>query len=213
MFVISLWRIKLALKNIENFSLFTHLKQPSIEGRVGKPEFPVVALIDNDEVIAAIKIKMNAVWHVENVTAKYGYGPTIYKILMDLSGDIGIAPAFKYAKDRKDFVVPKSRNIWLEFSKSNQVSIYFLSEKYQDSILNNRFISEVPMSGIGEAKKNLKNKIRCDYIKNLSFYSKFISMFKRRKIDLRYRDFIYNYQLRISRIAKALLEQSVLAHS
>ncbi|MEZ9998462.1 hypothetical protein AB4428_09190 [Vibrio lentus] len=200
----------MALKNIENISLFTYFKPPSLD--VGKPEFPVIAFIENGEVIAAIKVSMGQAWHVENVTAKNNYGPTIYKVLMDLSGQKGIAPSFKYTKERKDFVVPKSRNIWARFSQSKEVSTLFLADKYEDNILNNRFVSIIAIDGINEAKRNLKNDIRSEYIRSISFGRKLVSKIKPKKIDLDYRVFICNYHFSISRKAKELLNASVQAH-
>ncbi|MEP7706526.1 hypothetical protein [Paraglaciecola sp. 25GB23A] len=200
----------MALKNIEKISLFTYFKRPSLD--VGKPEFPVIAFIENGEVIAAIKVSMRQAWHVDNVTAKNNYGPTIYKVLMDLSGQKGIAPSFKYAKERKDFVVPKSRNIWARFCESKEVSTSFLADKYEDNVLNNRFVSVRAIDGINEAKRNLKNNIRIEYIRSISFGRKLASKIRPKKIDLGYRAFICNYHFSISRAAKKLLNASVQAH-
>lgn len=177
-----------------------------------RPEFPVIAFVLNGQVIAAIKVAMDEAWHVENVTAKRGYGPTIYKVLMDLSGPKGIAPSFKYAKERQDYVVPQSRVIWHTFAQSKDVLTEFLADKYEDPVLNNRFVSVNPIEGISQAKRNLRDTIREQYVNKIGFGRKLASYLKPKAIDLKYRTFIRNYHFDISRAAKALLEESVQAH-
>ncbi|RDV24031.1 hypothetical protein DXV75_15810 [Alteromonas aestuariivivens] len=200
----------MALKDIDNISLFTYFKQPSLA--LNKPEFPVIAFVLNGQVIAAIKVTMARAWHVENVTAKQGYGPTIYKVLMDLAGSKGIAPSFKYAKERQDYVVHKSRNIWHTFAKSEDVSTSFLDDKYEDQVLNNKFVSINPIKGITQAKRNLRNTIRSQYVNQMGFSQKLKSYLKPKQIDLKYRAFICDSHFNISRAAKTLLEESVKAH-
>lgn len=200
----------MAIKSIEKISLFTYFKPPSLT--FIRPEFPVIAFVLNGQVIAAIKVAMDDAWHVENVTAKEGYGPTIYKVLMDLSGPRGIAPSFKYAKERQDYVVPRSRLIWHTFAQSKDVLTAFLADKYEDPVLNNRFVSVNPIEGISQAKRNFRDTIRKRYIDEMSLGRKLASYLNSKAINLEYRAFIRSYHYDISRAAKALLEESVKAH-
>jgi len=203
-----------ALKPIDDLCLFVYLKSAasSFNGRVGKPDFPMLALMKNDELLAAIKIGFGKAWHVENVVANDSYGPTIYKVLMELSGKKGIAPAFKYAKEREEFVVPKSKNIWKKFHESDNVTSIFLSEKYSENYLNKTYVSNLSEVNISSAEKNLKNKMRKDFIENITFKDKVKSYFKNSNMNLNYRKHIHTYHRNIATAVKDLLKDSVLAH-
>ncbi|MFA0057640.1 hypothetical protein [Vibrio echinoideorum] len=204
----------MAIKPIDELCLFVYLKsvESSFEGRTGKPDFPMLALMKGNDLLAAIKIGLGNAWHVENVVAEDKYGPTIYKALMELSGSKGIAPAYKYRKERKDFVVPKSKNIWKEFSECSDVSYIFLCDKYKEDFLNNTYISKVDELNISGAEKNLKDKIRKDFIESITIKDKVNSFFKSCNMNLKYRKHIYTYHRNIATAVKDLLNDSVLVH-
>jgi hypothetical protein len=201
----------LAIKKIDKLELFTSLRSPSLEGRP-KPSFPMVALIKNNEVIAGIKFSKGKAWHVDNVTAHEKYGPTIYKVLMDLSGSAGIAPAFKRRKGMRDFVVPESKKIWQVFEQDPNVIASFLEDKYQENYLNKKFTSITLMQGIDEAKLNFRKKGRQEYLKTLGIFNKLKKIGRPKKFNLEYRRFIHQRQLIFGKQVHSFLQESVNAH-
>ncbi len=201
----------MAIKKIDKLELFTSLRSPSLEGRP-KPSFPMVALIKNNEVIAGIKFSKGKAWHVDNVTAHEKYGPTIYKVLMDLSGSAGIAPAFKRRKGMRDFVVPESKKIWQVFEQDPNVIASFLEDKYQENYLNKKFTSITLMQGIDEAKLNFRKKGRQEYLKTLGIFNKLKKIGRAKKFNLEYRRFIHQRQLIFGKQVHSFLQESVNAH-
>ena len=202
----------MTINSIRELCLYSYLKTVHLEGSTRQPPFPMNVLMDGNYLIAAIKVGLGDTWHVENVHAVNGYGPTIYKALMEISAKHGIAPAYKIRKEKKDYVVPKSRNIWRVFSGSPNVKTYFLEDKYTDDYMNSKFISVHGELDIGRAEYNLREHIKNEYRKGISYFEKLKRLIKKENHAKPYKQFKCSYEKCIWSNVRTFLEASVEAH-
>lgn len=182
--------------------------------RAGSSYFPMVALLSADaQIIAAIRYSYGvSTWHVDNVVAKSGYGPTIYLILMQLAGANGIAPSFKHSNLSKEFIAQKSKDIWLNFFSSSDAQTLKMEEKYAEPHLNYRYILRNQRFNMPQAFRRLQTIIINNHVKNLTFRQR-LQLIISNAIDpvlLRKTEEIYikNLEGRISHF----LEESVNIH-
>lgn len=166
----------MAIKNIENLSLYYSLEGGDIE-KVGGAPFPMVTLLslteESPKIVAAIKFsKRGTGWHVDNVAALDGYGPTVYKVLMQISGQNGIAPCYKPHYQHKEFVVEKSKRIWAQFHFDADVVVRSIPTHYKDNNLNHNFRLNRTCFDIEVSESNLTKYIEDYYFSNLSWFEK-----------------------------------------
>ncbi len=202
------------IKSIEDLCLYYDIDGGDLE-TVGCAPFPMVTLINRDyEIVAAIKFsKRRAAWHVDNVAAEDGYGPTIYKVLMQLAGDNGIAPCYKHKHSLKEFVVDKSKKIWFKFHKASDIIAESIDTNYTDDFLNYKFKLHSNCFDLPNSQKNLQSLVLSQYLESLSMFNKFLYKWFG-TIDSeelkRYQDSFRSF---LHREAKAFLEASVDVHS
>ncbi|HCG8547420.1 TPA: hypothetical protein N2898_004516 [Vibrio parahaemolyticus] len=166
----------MAIKNIENLSLYYSLEGGDIE-KVGGAPFPMVTLLspteEGQKIVAAIKFsKRKTGWHVDNVAALDGYGPTVYKVLMQISGQNGIAPCYKPHYQQKEFVAEKSKRIWAQFHSDADVVVRSIPTHYKDNNLNHNFILNRNCFDIEASESNLTSYIESCYFSKLSWFEK-----------------------------------------
>lgn len=202
----------MAIKNIDQLFLYTYLEPVYLEGLATPARFPMIALMDGSSLIAAIKIGLGDAWHVENVCAVNGYGPTIYKALMEVSEKNGIAPAYKIGKEEKDFVVPKCKEIWKVFSCSLNVEACFLEEKYSEKYLNLKFVSILGELDIKGAEKNLLKYMKNECAKRMNLFEKLKALIYKNYKDQRFKKFRYEYENAICRCVHDFLNPSAEIH-
>lgn len=166
----------MAIKNIKDLFLYYSIEGGDIE-KVGGAPFPMVTLLSPTEeglkIIAAIKFsKRETGWHIDNVVAIDGYGPTVYKVLMQISGKNGIAPCYKPQHQYKDFVVEKSKRIWAQFHSDPDVLTRSIPTQYKDNKLNYKFMLNQTCFNIEASESNLTKYIEECYFSNLSLFGK-----------------------------------------
>ncbi|HFD4055764.1 TPA: hypothetical protein ACF3XI_004633, partial [Vibrio parahaemolyticus] len=113
--------------------------------KVNSPPYPMVVLRCRKKgILAAIKFRhRSGIWHVDNVRAIDGYGPTVYKVLMQLSGCRGIAPCYKASNQPKEFIVKKSKRIWENFYNHEGINVEPIENGYKENYLNSKYSIKV----------------------------------------------------------------------
>lgn len=200
----------MAIKSIQDLCLYSNLavfRSP----RRSLFQSPIITLTEKHSfrIVASIHVELRDSWHVKNVVAKDKYGPTIYKVLMELSREHGIAPARKIDGYSPEYITDKPRQIWRRFTSSQCVTCTPITDTYDDDWLNNKFVSKESEVDLEAALKNLKSAIRESYILSNEKKQSRPPCLKRRYIDYGYRRFIEHRIRQIHRESIRFLEQSL----
>lgn len=132
------------IKDIANLNLYVRTEGGAIEGRmIDLVPYPMVVLMDGLEILAAMKFSIDQhAWRVENVVATEKYGPTIYKILMEISDDTGISTSPVKGATNQCFIVPKCKKIWNKFDLDIDVRTSFLENGHSEDYLNKKYVCD-----------------------------------------------------------------------
>lgn len=203
----------MAIKNIDGLGIYFKREGFHPE-KAGSTYYPMLALLSSEgEILAAIVFNdFGTVWHIENVVATAGFGPTIYQILMQLSGSIGVAPCRKKSKSANEFIVEKSKNIWRNFHGSSLVVPVKIESSYSEDYLNCKFILKKDVFNLEGAQRNLGLIIAKAYFGNLSFLARAKLLKSPDVYDEGLDDFARNYIGQLEGEIMSFLEESVSVH-
>ena len=177
--------------------------------------YQLVALIDSkNNILAAIKfIYSDTAWHVENVVAKDGYGPTIYQLLMQIAGPNGLAPCYKARSNSKEFIVSKSKKIWCIFYKSSSIRPIKIEEKYSDDYLNYKYVLKKDVFDLPKAFRRLDRLNIKRYLHNLGRWDRLKTSLLKQIDDEKLDEFEQSYIDQLESKVVAFLSASVEAHA
>ncbi|MBW8130571.1 MULTISPECIES: hypothetical protein [Pseudomonas] len=183
--------------------------------KAGSSYYPMVSLINSrSEILAAIKFRYsNTAWHVDNVVALSGYGPTIYQLLMQLAGQNGLAPCYKHGLNSKEFIVDKSKKIWNKFHESPSVRVVKIEEKYSEAYLNYKFILKEDSFDLAKAYRLLNRIIIKSYLGQLDRWERLKLCVSQKIDDKKLDEFEKIYIKRLESAIVDFLEPSVKAHA
>lgn len=204
----------MAIRNIDGLGLYFKREGFHPE-KAGSSYYPMLALLSSEgDILAAIVFKrFDTVWHIENVVATAGFGPTIYQILMQLSGSVGVAPCRKKSKSAKELIVEKSKNIWRNFHGSSLVVPVKIGSDYSEDYLNCKFILKKDTFNLESAQRNLGLIIARAYFGSLNFLARAKLLKSPDNYDDELEAFARNYITQLEGAIMSFLEGSVSVHA
>ncbi|WP_296936263.1 hypothetical protein [uncultured Marinobacter sp.] len=173
----------MAIKRIDSLAIYFNGEDYSLNRR-GPLPYPLIVVLDfSGKILAAIKFSYrNEVWHVENVTAREGYGPTVYRVLMQLAGENGLAPIYKKPYKNKDLIVERCKKIWSIFFESAEIKKFPIDNNHKECFLNNKFILSSNKLDLEKAFVNFDRLID----------KKFSNSFRKKPLQ-KFRDLVFKY--------------------
>lgn len=208
----------MAIRDINNLAIYFDKEVYSLDKK-GPLPFPVIVILDlSGKVLAAIKFGYkDDFWHIINAVADDGYGPTIYRVLMQLSGESGLAPTLRPDYQIKELIVDKSKKIWFNFFKNNEIKHTSIRSYYKDTYLNNKFIVESNFLDINQSIENFDLLIDKRFNENFrnktlqKIKDKFIPYPEEEKNKLKY-EFTEKFKFMMLSDVSKFLEASQAAH-
>jgi hypothetical protein len=204
----------MSIKDIHGYSIYFTKKSfnPNVRN---SPPFPMVAILDSSgKIRAAIKFSSpkGEEWRVDNVAAINGWGPTVYRVLMQISGESGLAPTYKHSLQSPEFIVDKSKVIWSKFMKEASIEPIAIVKKYNEPYLNYKFVVKSDFLDIEKSELELEKLILNKYRESKKGFNKLLLVLfgvKEEEKEIFSAKFISSLQLSI----KDFLESSVEVHS
>lgn len=198
----------MSIKDISNLAIYFSKEEFSPERNTDVP-YPMIVIVNSsNEILAAIKFRItNNVWYVKNVVAIKGFGPTIYRLLIERSGCNGLAPNEKLSFESPDLIVEKSKNIWKKFYNEESVEHIYLDKKYYEPHLNYKFVANSIMFDVERGESNLDDVIYSEFKKQRSILDRFLA-----NESIEIEKFKLNYLKNLYKAVKDFLGDSVDIH-